>query len=84
MVLQAVHEFHNLLAVTHHTETMAVILDIFMGLVHIKYLKLYWGFKSPRDFYQAPRDMQFAAPPFQSELARYGKIITWLNEKETE
>lgn len=82
--LQGIHKFHNLLYVIAHTKMMVVISDIFMDLANTKYLKCYWRFKSRQVTSTKLPEISNLLLPFQSEPARYGKSITWLDEKETE
>ena len=63
---------------------MVVISDIFMDLANTKYLKRYWRFKSRQVTLTKLPEISSLLLPFQSKQARYGKSITWLEEKETE
>ena len=63
---------------------MVVIPDIVRDLANTKYLKCYWRFKSRQVTFTKLPEISSLLLPFQSEPARYGKSITWLDEKETE
>ena len=55
-----------------------------MDLANTKYLKRYWRFKSRQVTLTKLPQISSLLLPFQSKQARYGKSITWLEEKETE